>query len=405
MFMKSMSANDSNALGARQRSKPIRERETELRPASRVRLQPGFTLVELLVVIAIIGILMSLLLPAVQASRAAARSAQCKNNLHQIGVAYFHLKSQQGEEATRGIATNWTGRLIPYMEHQHGNVICPSDDGEEGDGVSAAPGTEGAIRVMDQVPPALGKGTLEDDDTVLMFKEQSGLALPQDVYVDMIGPGGLGSWTANDAPSGTLSAGTVVDCYLLHYDPVDGGWTEISECTLSFQGRILGVILSKNGLDNSDDVLGYPGTTYQKGNNRQFETYENNKENCILNEDMRTFQILKLATTGATEQCRILTEPGADSSYGMNVNVTSITVAAPRQVLVSDYGKGVIDPAGDWLVDPVTGERANLHAVSRHSGTNNVLFCDGSVKSVPTEVLFDPDARHWHGKRKKQQTP
>jgi prepilin-type N-terminal cleavage/methylation domain-containing protein/prepilin-type processing-associated H-X9-DG protein len=134
-----------------------------MRPVTTIRSPRAFTLIELLVVIAIIGLLVALLLPAVQAAREAARRAQCVNNLKQIGLALHNYESTHQSlppgyvsyfDATGtdlGPGWGWAAMLLPQIEQTTtfsainfslnvevpanltsrlinvGNFLCPSD--------------------------------------------------------------------------------------------------------------------------------------------------------------------------------------------------------------------------------------------------------------------------------------
>ncbi|MGD9126568.1 MAG: DUF1559 domain-containing protein [Planctomycetia bacterium] len=95
--------------------------------SDRGRKRSGFTLVELLVVIAIIGILIALLLPAIQAAREAARKLHCTNNLKQVGLALHSYASMHNSlpfgsdygDHDAGERMSWIIAILPFMEQQN----------------------------------------------------------------------------------------------------------------------------------------------------------------------------------------------------------------------------------------------------------------------------------------------
>lgn len=119
-----------------------------------LRKRIGFTLVELLVVIAIIGVLVALLLPAVQTAREASRRSSCTNNLRQLGVGthIFHDTFLRLPAGTvwepgaggnqKGAESTWLTHLLPYVEQ---DALYKSGDFNQGFGQGNAGHPNNAI--------------------------------------------------------------------------------------------------------------------------------------------------------------------------------------------------------------------------------------------------------------------
>jgi prepilin-type N-terminal cleavage/methylation domain-containing protein/prepilin-type processing-associated H-X9-DG protein len=352
------------------------------------RTQParGFTLVELLVTLTIIGLLMALLLPAIQAARESGRSTQCKNNLHQLGLGYQHLVSRQppGVPAISA-AARWISTLSPYVEKASSMFWCPNDKAGRKDSPAGSLSAEGSVTIADKPPPTVVLGRTESAQ-VLLFPEQQNLLLPAQVAVDLSKPGRMSN--AGSLSPGSVPAGTPVDTYLLHYDPV-GANGQVSNVKVTFAGKILGVIVLTQGLRNTDEMLGAQGTDYDKKAGAR--GMEPGAEIVTLADDMRTFTVDRLIVTGCMEEARILTEPGGVgmSSYGMNSRVHRL-LGDSHKILLVEYKKIVADVVGARAADVWTQQIA-----PRHLGTLNVLYADGHVEGTPPAAI-DPRLRSIH---------
>ncbi len=189
--------------------------------------RPGFTLVELLVVIAIIGILVALLLPAIQAARMAALRTSCKNNIKQLGLAGQNYLSThkrfpvglQGPQLIASAKAPYTNVMIEVMPYIEQDNLVKAFDKKTPTGNQAGPntGTAGSTTsvaaqvISNFICPA---SPLPTTNTV------SGFVFGSNSYA---GNGGTKIYEFRSNSSSLISAKKNNDGLFNHVDPTDKG--------------------------------------------------------------------------------------------------------------------------------------------------------------------------------------
>jgi len=342
----------------------------------------AFTLVELLVVLFIITLLVMILTPFLAGAKESAYSTLCQNNLEKLstalrtaapGKAYAKLPDPYGWIAA---ATGGGGGPVlrcpkGYYTGTAGTLACqPNVEYREEPPMSC---------VFDAPVP-----DIEHNTTIWAWTERVNYVLPRDVVVDIGKPGFYEKDHARN--SKTIPAGTMVNCYFLHFDAVAKG-PATTQGVVTVGSEILGVICLSKSQDAVDDALGFPGTTYHTG--RQSRGFENSGQDAVtLEEDLRTLTINQFHVTSPGEDVRILVRPEGEASYGMNNQIDG-TVPKMDQLLLLEYNRMVADVDGEGRDDDLEVELA-----PRHFGRVNTLLVNGSVKlRWPDEV--DPNKPIW----------
>jgi prepilin-type N-terminal cleavage/methylation domain-containing protein/prepilin-type processing-associated H-X9-DG protein len=311
------------------------------------RLRRGFTLIELLVVIAIIGILIALLLPAVQKIREAAARLQCQNNLKQIGLAIHNYHDSYNALPPSHNATDgWPAMMLPYIEQ--GNLYNTYKLGAGYAQATNQVAIAGQVKIF-VCPSAPGQGGRFQ---ITQTPDAYGSAAQLPAMMGLIDYGAVnqvfdGFYIANGLP---VPAGYPNTCL----GPLQPNMaTPITAIT---DGTSNTIMIAEDAGEPSSFVLGKAvSITRPPGKN-----------------------VIKTEGIGTPTPDWGWADPGF--AYSINgcdpTNGFIIQHDGPTAGLVSDGGSGFVKPSGTPVF--INGNN-NGELYSFHTGGANVVFADGSV--------------------------
>jgi prepilin-type N-terminal cleavage/methylation domain-containing protein/prepilin-type processing-associated H-X9-DG protein len=308
---------------------------------SRSSRRRAFTLIEVLVVIAIIGVLIALLLPAVQAARSAAARTQCKNNLKQLALAVLNYESVhrglplQGEVLIRQTGDPWSAqtRILPFVEQ-----IALSNQ------VNYSGSSDGQIMAINRVAVLMCPSEINDHG-----QASSDSPYPLNYLVN------CGSWFVYDPQTGNTNDGV----FQMNRATRIADVTDGTSCTLALsEGKTFTPVIRDGGMPSAigtptpstpSDLLSYPGTLKSTGGHVEWI-------------DARTIQ--SAFTTTFT--------PNTSCPFNSGGQVYDIDFTSYRE------GKSATLPTYSVIT-----------ARSYHTAGVNVALVDGSVRFVADAISLD----------------
>ncbi len=297
----------------------------------------GFTLIELLVVIAIIAVLVSLLLPAVQQAREAARRSQCTNNLKQLALAAMNYESASGclpggsysgttFNPPNTFAENFSCfvRMMPYLDQG------PLYNQVNFNGTSSDPSNIGLCGVQ---IPTLRCPTDAQNDPIPFPATRSSSGVSPGWSFNQIYPLPAGNWTQ------------AFSSYAANTGTFTFGYSKLAPTT---------VLAQYNGVIYNDSAVKLAQITDGASNTFLFGEHSKN-------------------------QLFILDPAFAVSDGSWQSGRYYDTLFSTLYPLNNGFGNGPYTLVGNGFYDPTT-------AGSMHAGGANFAFCDGSVKFISNSI-------------------
>jgi prepilin-type N-terminal cleavage/methylation domain-containing protein/prepilin-type processing-associated H-X9-DG protein len=321
------------------------------------RRRSGFTLIELLVVIAIIGVLIALLLPAVQSAREAARRAQCTNNLKQIALALHNYEGSVGSLPP--------GQLVGTANYDIASQVFLLNYIEGGNVYNA---------INFQYQPVATSGAGAAANTTAFRSKINSFLCPSDIDRLTSATGHLnyaacsGSAANSDNVRGTFSGaflgpkgGALTDAQVVGFRDITDGLSS----TAAYSEKVKGI-----GTVNTYDPMKPPSTIF----------LVTTPANAGIPNDVNA-------------SCRALVPgPSAALAAGIYYSNNSYGVGGCWHLgmMIFTRYNHVMAPNSQSCDYTTAGGGLNIHgahtASSRHSGGVNVALCDGSVRFIKDSV-------------------